>query len=431
MGRSLPRTAAHPKEAAIAARRSAISFFVVGTNYRRAPIAARDALARHLVSEATRRARAGLETIVLATCNRCEVYGISEGGSHARKILSVLAAGPGCPPRTSFYAQLGDDAVLHLVRVAAGLDSLAWGEPQVALQVRAAARTARAAGDAGPLLESLFRAALAAARSVRESAGVTGAPASLSGAAVRRLRAAFPDSVPTVLLVGVGKIGRLVAKQIGGWAQLVVADRNHGKAEDIARSARGTVASFERAFTMLGDVDAAIVATAAAEPIVTADAVRAARNPGSPILHIIDLSVPRNVDPAVAGVPRVELLDVDGLVPWVEGPKDPAGVEVAEALASREATRLGAWLRSRQVDATLAALRRAVDRVRQEEVRAALARLQEATDRERLVLEKLAERIVNRVLHIPTERLRKRAAGGDAGEYERVVRDLFGLRGPP
>lgn len=434
MGRSARLAWARGGEAAgesAAAGESPLSLAVVGTNYRRTPVAAREALAKHLASEAVQRSLARFETITLTTCNRCEVYALGHDRSLGKAILEILASGPTTPPPEAFYVLSGDDALLHLIRVAAGLDSLAWGEPQVALQVRAAAQAGRASGRAGPVLGDLFDRALAAGGRVRQSAGVLGAPASLAGAAVRRIQDAFPDSVPNVLLVGLGKMGRLAAGRLVSKSTLFVTDRTSEKAEAFARSIGGTAVPFPESFSRLGEIDAIVVATAAEEPIITADAVPIVGRAGSRALLVIDLSVPRNVEPAIGENPGIELLDVDGLAPWVERPSDPTVIETAEAAASREVPRLSAWLRSRQAEATLADLRRAADRIRREEVHNALARLPGASDRERRVLEKMAERIVNRVLHSPTEQVRRGAAQGNGAAIENAVRELFALREKP
>ena len=165
MGRSAARATvqrgdASPEPAAVASK-SATSFVVLGTNYKRASIGARDALARHLASETVRRVLASFEAVPLATCNRCEVYALARAPSAADIILMTLASGPEVPSRDAFYVLHGDDAIRHLIRVAAGLDSVAWGEPQVALQVHAAVQAARAAGRASPILGDLFDRALA------------------------------------------------------------------------------------------------------------------------------------------------------------------------------------------------------------------------------------------------------------------------------
>lgn len=402
--------------------------WVAGTDYRRSPIDAREALARRFSAPRVQHAIERLEALSLVTCNRCEVYAFLPGPSAAERMLAALTDGDGTPPRAAFYDFRGHDAVRHLVRLAAGLDSMAWGEPQIAMQLRAATKVARTKGRGGAILPHLVDRALAAAERVRRSAGISGAHDSLAGAVLRWIHATYPGVAPRALVVGLGNMGRHIALRLAQEAHLSVSDRDEAKAREIARSVHGRAIPFAEVFARFAEVDVAIVATAAARPLLTRDGVHSPDGRRRRRVRIVDLSVPRNVDPAVGKIPGVELVDVDGLLPWVERPENASVVTAAETAAAHEAARVSRWLRSREVDGTVAVLRRAADRVRREEVRSALARLPSATEWDRFVLEKMAHRIVNRVLHEPTTELRRRAAEGRAATYERAVRDLFRIR---
>ena len=383
---------------------------LIGANHRTCPLDVREGLLRRVTYQriaAPGTLRPFDDLVLLATCNRVEVYAVSRAADDARDaILHVFGS-------ASFYELSGAEAAAHLFRVASGLDSVALGETQIADQVR---RTTQERPKSwrrpGPLADLFARAARLAPR-LRRLVGVDGKPASASHAAVRYVREVVRIPNPRVTLVGSGKMARLAAEALRGDARITVMNRDRGRAETTARRLNGRAASLADLRKVLEETDVLIAATSSKKRLLGRGAVAraCAARTGHPI-WIIDLGVPRNIDPAAGGLEGVTLLTVDDLVPWAGTPPDPAARARAEGKIRNEADRFLARLRPRTLDHVLA-LRMAAEQLRQSEVRRALALMPHATDTERAVLEKLADRLVNRLLHAPTELVRRLQAQGD------------------
>lgn len=412
---------------------------LIGVNHRTAPIAFREQLAlgdderpllqRGLADGAWR------EVFVLSTCNRTEIYACADAASDAEAFVRGAVAelrgadllGPG-PHR---YRRTGLDAARHLIRVACGLDSLIVGEIQILGQVKEALACAREAGTSGPHLDRLLTAAIRAGKRARSETAISQGAISVASAAVALAREAVGGfRGRRALVIGAGETGRLVALHLAlkHPAELTITNRSAERATALAAEAGGRALPFERILTGLAEADVAVVAVRAARPILTAAEVEAARasRPGAPLV-IVDVSVPRAVDPAAGRLPGVRLLAIDALTATVERSLAQRQGEIAqvEAIVEQECERFAAWQRSLPAAPLVRELRDHFERVRSEEVQRHLKHFAEA-ERERV--ERLTRALVNKLLHLPTMRLREADPDSGAGRARLdAARELFAL----
>src|SRR6266852_5312375 len=417
------------------------TLFVAGLNHRTASVAVREQLAleeekiREILLDLTGR---GLldEVMIVSTCNRVEVYGVAAVPGEARTAaFGRLGSHRGLHWRDLeplVYTVTGDEAALHAFRVAASLDSMVLGEPQILGQVKDAFALARSAGTAGPVLHALMNQAFSAAKRVRSETEVGRLAVSISYAAVELARKIF-DGLEgrAVLLVGAGEMSELAARHLvdHGALPLYVANRTWSRAQDLARGLGGIAVPFEHLEATLALVDIVITSTAAPEPIVTARQVRAALQVrrGRP-LFFIDIAVPRNVEPAVNDLENAFCYDIDDLRSVVEANLKEQQREAlrAQALLEGEVVKFAGRLRQLEVVPTIVSLREKLEAIR----RAELERLPGAGEETRRVMEALSQAIVNKVLHAPMVKLKDSSRAGHARRWTEVISELFGLRGP-
>ena len=364
------------------------------------------------------------DLVLLATCNRIEAYAVTARPREtARRIRAALEL-----PEASreLYVLSGEDAAAHLLRVASGLDSLAQGEAQITAQVRRAAVQRPRSWRHPDTLTTLFESAAHAAARIRRSADLGEAEASASHAALRFIESSVHLVRPTVALLGTGKMARIAAASLRGRARIFVANRDPGRAREVARALGGRGAGLDALDQLLEQADVVLAATASRKPLVSSARLRriVARRRGRP-LWIIDLGFPRNIAPASRSLRGVTLLDIDGLAPWGAHPLPPPAQARAEALIRSEAARLEASLRPAATDG-IASLRRSAEEIRRREVQEALARLPGLSESDRAVVDKLATRLVNRFLHGPTELLRSSQDDVRAELIEELLRGIGG-----
>ena len=411
----------------------------VGTSHRRADLSLRERLflgEREAVRLAETLAH-GAEAVVLSTCNRTELYVVSDDATTARaRARSALAAlvGLGAGELAPLLDEReGEEAALHLFRVAAGLDSLLPGEGQILGQVRQAYESALEAGTTGPILNRLFGQALHAGKRVRAETGVGTLPASIPAAAVEVAERSVGDLAGRrVLVLGAGKMAALaVSNFVARRAEKVfVANHRLERAEELARRLGGEAVAFEGIREELVRADVVLAATRCPRLVLLADDVTPAlgRRAGRPILFL-DIAVPRDVDPAVGKLPGCSLYDLDALGEALGEPIAERRSELAagEAIVAEEAARFSEWLHSLHVLPVIKALRERAEKIRLDELarnRGGLAALSPA---EREAVETLTAQIVNKLLHEPTVRM-KAAAADERGEpYAGALRELFAL----
>ena len=403
------------------------SLVLVGISHHNAPVELREraALDRDRASELGRRLAGETgEAVCLSTCNRTELYLVDDSAEEAagKAEASLLALEAELGP--ALYRLRDEAAALHLFRVAAGLDSMVPGEGEILGQVRAAYE----AGSTGRVLDRLFRDALRAGRRARTETAIGESPASVSSAAAALAEQVFGDLAGRrVLLIGAGKVGELTLRNLAsrGAEVAFVANRSVDRAEELAGRFGGTPLPLERVEEELARADVVLSSTSAPGWIVERGTVERAlpARRGRP-LFLVDLAVPRDLDPAIHELDGCYLYDIDDLQAVVA--ETLAGrrreAERAEAIAAAEADRFRDWQAALDVVPAIASLR-----ARAEEIRAAELRRAKLTESERRAAESVTTAVLNKLLHLPTIRMKEAAAAADGVIYADAVRHLFGL----
>jgi glutamyl-tRNA reductase len=412
---------------------------VVGLNHETAPVAVREAMAfpKDELAAALERVRqeAGLgEAMILSTCNRVEVYGRSEKGA-VRAVADFLARYHGRAPEEiekHLYRLEGEQAVRHAFRVAASLDSMVLGEPQILGQVKDAYDAAERAKSLGSVLNGLRTRSISAAKRARSETAIGRNAVSLSHVAVELATKIFGElHGHSVLLVGAGKMSELAARQMvrRGARASVLGGRTFEKAEQLASSLGGRAAPFESLRSELTRADIVISGTGAPGIVVLREDVEAAQaaRHGRP-LFLIDIAVPRDIAEDAGRVAGVFLYDIDDLQKVAtanlrERKKESAA---AEAIVEQEVREFLEWRRSLEVVPLLVELRKRADEIRRSEIEKARHRLGPLTPEQEQALEAATSAIVNKLLHAPTVRLKELASHGQA-DHVGLVRRLFDL----
>jgi glutamyl-tRNA reductase len=413
---------------------------VVGLSHKTAPLALREALAfpEDRLGEALERAQeeAGLsEAMILSTCNRVEIYGRAPEPitGHVAEFLARFHDRRLEELRPHLYQLEGEAAVRHAFRVAASLDSMVLGESQILGQVKQAYEVAAEAGALGSVLTALRNRSLAAAKRTRTETAIGRNAVSVSHVAVELARKIFGDLRDRpVLLVGAGKMSELAARQMvrGGARATVLGGRTLEKAEQLAAVLGGQAVPFEALRSAMADVDVVISGTAAPGLVVTHDDVEAAQaarryRP----LFLIDIAVPRDVEPEAGKVKSVFLYDIDDLRSVAEANLRERRKEAAsaESILDEEITAFLEWRRSLDVVPLLVELRNRADEIRRAEVDKARRRLGPLTPEQEEALDAVTSGIVNKLLHSPTVELKKMANSRDHDDHVGLIRKLFGL----
>jgi glutamyl-tRNA reductase len=404
-----------------------MSVVLVGISHHQAPVELREraALDPDRARELARRlAGEQGEAVCLSTCNRTELY-LADGSAEEaeRKAEAALLAleqelGP------SLYRLRDEAAALHLFRVAAGLDSMVPGEGEILGQVR----TAHDIGATGPILDRLFRDALHAGKKARTETAIGESPASVSSAAAALAEQVFGElSDRSVLVVGAGDAGELAVKSLVARGAVIsfVANRTAARAEKLTRRFGGEPVSLEAVGDSLEHVDVVLSSTTSPGWTLTRAGVERTLHTrrGRP-LFLIDLAVPRDLDPAIHELDGCYLYDIDDLEAVVAetlaGRRSEA--ERAETIVAAEAERFREWQASLDVVPAIASLR-----ARAEEIREAELERAKLSGAERRAAESVTAAVLNKLLHLPTIRMKQAAAAADGVIYADAVRHLFGL----
>jgi len=404
-----------------------MSVVLVGISHHQAPVELREraALDPERAGELARYLAGGdAEAVCLSTCNRTELYLAAESGDEAeRKAEAALLAleeelGP------ALYRLRDEAAALHLFRVAAGLDSMVPGEGEILGQVRAA----HGAGAAGPILDRLFRHALHAGKKARTETAIGESPASVSSAAAALAEQVFGDlHGRAVLVVGAGETGELAVKSLvaRGATIAFVANRTVERAQELTQRFGGTARALEDVEHNLQHADVVLSSTSSPGWMLTREQVERTlhERKGRP-LFLIDLAVPRDLDPAIHELDGCYLYDIDDLEAVVA--ETLAGRrregERAETIVAAEADRFREWQASLDVVPAIASLR-----ARAEEIRTAELERAKLSGAERRAAESVTAAVLNQLLHLPTIRMKQAAAAADGVIYADAVRHLFGL----
>jgi glutamyl-tRNA reductase len=392
-----------------------MTFSLVGLSHHVAPVELRERVTLDLEHAAALAGSLG-DAVCLSTCNRTEVY---VAGDEA-EALAALEALAGESLDGVAYRLHDDAAALHLFRVAAGLDSLVPGESEILGQVRDAYESAAP----GPQLDRVFRQALALGKRVRSETAIGESPASVSSAAAALVEQVFGELAGTsALLIGAGRIAELAAANLASRGARIafVANRSPDKAAALAHRFEGLPIGLDEVPDRLAEVDVVVSSTGAPGAILHAADVPARRRRP---LFFVDIAVPRDVDPAIARLDGCFLYDIDDLEAVVA--ETLAGrraeAERGERLAAQEVERYRAWRASLDVVPAIASLRARAEQIRSAE----LAKLR-VSDDERRTLESVTAQILNKLLHLPTVRMKEAAVTADGAVYADAVRHLFGL----
>lgn len=415
----------------------------LGVEHTSAPIALRERLAcpqdqiLHILGSARQFAH---ECVLLSTCNRLEVYAVCVepdiGLAHLQNLLSETCEVSLSELTAHASTFVDQQAVLHLIGVACGLYSLVPGEPQIQGQVAEALSLAQRGGLAGPITSALFRAALVAGKRARSETGISRNAVSISHVAVQLARRLFPSlQDASVLLVGSGKMSELAAQNLcaHGVRRLTIISRTAHHAIDLAGRAGATYRTFAELPDALLEADVVISSTSAPHIVLTHEMLQGVvrQRPGRSLL-LIDIALPRDIDPTVAGLPSVHLFNLDDLQRFVnEGIRlRLQEVEQVEAIVAEEADEFARWFSSLQVVDTIIDLRNQINAVREQELSHTLNQLAPTlSEREIAAVRALTTRLVNKILHTPTQRLKDAAASGQGQAYAEALRFLFALRG--
>jgi glutamyl-tRNA reductase len=398
---------------------------LVGTSHHHAPVELRERVALDREHAQTLAAELG-EAVCLSTCNRTELYVTGDDADDLeRRAVEALAA---LEPQVehALYRLRDQAAALHLFRVAAGLDSLVPGEGEILGQVRAA----HDVGTPGLLLDRVFRQALHAGRKVRAQTAIGESPASVSSAAAALAEQVFGDlDGRRILLVGAGKISEQAARSLlTRNAQIAfVANRTLDRAGELAERFGAAPLALEQIGDELAHAD--VVVSSTSSPGFVLDAVTVDRARHGRQLLFIDLAVPRDLDPAIHDLDGCYLYDIDDLEAIVsETLAGRRGEAVrAEAIVAAEAAKFHEWLAALDVVPAIASLRARAEEIREAELRKAEGVLGRLDDGERRAVESITAQIVNKLLHLPTVRMKQAAVSADGVIYAEAVRHPFGL----
>jgi glutamyl-tRNA reductase len=405
---------------------------LVGTSHHHAPVELRErvALGHDAAAELAKRlAATGGEAVCLSTCNRTELYVAAPDVEAAEQaaVAALAELEPDVEP--ALYRLRDHAAALHLFRVAAGLDSLVPGEGEILGQVR----SAHDAGTTGALLDRVFRQALHAGRKVRAQTAIGEAPASVSSAAAALAEQVFGDlDGCSILLVGAGKISEQAARSLLSRRAKIafVANRTLDHAADLAARFGAEPLSLDRLEEQLATADVVVSSTSAPGYVLDAATVeRVLRVRRGRQLLLIDLAVPRDLDPAIHDLDGCYLYDIDDLEAIVSetlvGRRGEA--ERAEAIVAVESEKFHEWQASLDVVPAIMSLRARAEEIREAELRKAEGLLGRLDDSQRKAVEAITAQIVNKLLHLPTVRMKQAAAAADGVIYAEAVRHLFGL----
>lgn len=429
------------------------AILLIGVNHRIAPVEVRERLAfgperipaalQHFVQgsetacEPSRKAHCS-EAVLLSTCNRTEIYLVAsdpqEAQTQVQAYLSAYAHLPLAELQNLLYVKQGEAAVRHLVRVAAGLDSLVLGENEILGQVKDAYELAHQAGTPGATLSALFRCAVQAGKRVRSQTELGRLSLSVATVVVELAEELFGSlSERTALLLGAGKISSITGRALvrAGLRCVLVSNRTFERAQKLAESLPGGRAvHFDALPENLACADIVICSTSAPHTVLHTGAVEAtmAKRPERPLL-VADLAVPRDAEPAIGGLPGVRLVDIDDLEDLVRQrhPLAHATREAAETIVSEEVQAFECWCNERRCAPLIRALRCQADRICQAEVETTLRRLDDLTPEQRKAVEAMGQAIVGKLLHQPIAHIKTPPTDVPPEDWTGWVQEMFGI----
>jgi glutamyl-tRNA reductase len=411
-----------------------MAFNILGINHRTAPVALREKVAfseeRLLAALRALRQEAGVaEVVILSTCNRTELYWAGSASGAELSQWLERHHGNGLDLASSLYVHQESRAVEHAFSVASGLDSMVLGEAQILGQLKDAYRIAQQARSTGPSLNKLFQAAFSAAKRVRSETRIGENAVSLASATVSLARRVYSDlSAHTALMVGAGDMNALAARHFisAGVKRMVIVNRTLGRAQALAAELKAHAVGLDALDQELAQADIVIACTASPVPLITKAAAEAAirarrRRP----IFMVDLAVPRDIDPAVTDLEDVYLFSIDDLQQLIDENRQQREVAAggARLVIAEEVARFLSESRAKDAGPTIRALRDQAEGIRSNTLEQA-RRLLAAGKSPEEVLEYLANTLTNRLLHTPTQALRRAAELSDSTLAETLTRLL-------
>jgi len=414
---------------------------LVGLNHKTAPVEVRENLYFEKSSLGAGldglREKAGIrECAILSTCNRVEVYAVTENEEGIEEIKRFLSEFHGVPIRyfaRYVYVLIRNAVTRHMLRVTSSLDSMVVGEPQILGQVKDAYRMAVEKKTTGPILNRLFDRAFFVAKRVRTETGIGSYTTSVSHAAVELTKRIFDDlSRRRVMLIGAGGMGKNALTHLvaAGVRDLIIANRTVGRAEEIAKKTGGRAIRIEEAYNYLKESDIVITATGSKDFIIKTqnvrDALKLRRNEP---MFMIDIGVPRDIDPRVGELENVYLYDMDDLQGFVLETSNVRNdhIQKAEEIVLQGDTEFQKWLEGLKAVPTIISIRRRFHEIKRIEVEKALKRLGNISEREKEIIEDMASGIIGKILHHPVTRLKTEASKLTGDIYVDTIREIFNL----
>ena len=410
---------------------------VTGVSHNTCPVEVREKFAIAESHAPVRVDVAGSESVWLSTCNRTELYAISYESRAGEPEFSRTLQISGKLVAEYAYVLEGTDAIHHLFRVASGLDSMVVGEGEILGQVRRALAEASNFGSAGPILTRMFQDALAVGKRVRTETSINRFPASVSSAAASLIKNGTLESLAdaSVLVIGAGDVARATVRCLKGMnvGNIAIVNRTRSRAEPVARENGAQILEWPVTAQRLAGFNTAVSCTSAPEFVLTRETVEAAASHlrAGETLQLVDIAVPRDIDPSVSTVPGVHLNDIDDIQAVVDESLAMRShyVEPAERIISDQLETFTAWMCTRSVSNSIQLLRDRADEIRARELEWALPKLSQLSQSELDVVAQLSNRLVKKLLHNPTLKLREAAAQGESEPVSELVHQLFGLDG--
>lgn len=416
---------------------------VVGLNHKTAPVEIREKLSfpEHTLTEAFARIKKNKAIkgcAILSTCNRTEVYAavidVEAGLNGIREFLAKRCGLSVSEIQNYLYSYSLFDVINHLFKVASGLDSMILGETQILGQVRTAYQIACEEGATNGVLNTLFQKAVTVGKRVRTETEIDRNAVSISYAAVELAKQVFEEGINgrSVLIVGAGKMSELTAKHLvaNGVTTVMVSNRSYDRAVALADVFGGKAVKFDKLFDYMESADIIISATAATHYIIKPQEINSVmeKRKGKK-MFIIDIAVPRDVDPTVGDIEGICLFDIDDLKNVVDENLSQRQKEAvkAEKIIKNEIDEFWKWLSSQFATPTIAALKQKGEEIKQKEISRALNRLGDLTEREKKVISSMANSIVNQLLHDPVIQLKHYAVTHQGHLYTEILQKLFKL----
>ncbi len=412
---------------------------LVGLSHKTAPVEVRERLA--FSNDALRSALASLvdrravnEAMILSTCNRVEVVAESPDDRLIRDFICEFHQISHDSVSSHLYSYRNVDAIRHVFRVTASLDSMVIGEPQILGQVKEAFRIAMDAGTVGMHLSALMNRAFAVAKKVRSETGISQSAVSVSYAAVELARKIFGDlSGKTVMIIGASKMGELAAKHLkrAGASSVLVTNRTFERAVELAKVFEGAAVPFEHFTDHMTGADIVITSTGAPHFIIGRSLAEQVihRRKNKPIFFI-DIAVPRDIDPAVNQIDNAFLYDIDDLQQVIDANLKERFKEAmrAEQIVDDEVEAFCLKMQTRDVVPTIVQLRESLEKVRRDEIERNRRHLKDLSPEQQAAVDQITKSIVNKILHPPIEQLKQMAHDPQGADLADLIRKIFNVK---